>query len=67
MQIKIDIMKPAEAKGLDFEGAVNAIGLAEHEVEKLKRNNITALRLSTLARICEGLDCHPSDVLSEEA
>ena len=32
-------------------------------LSKIKNNHVTAIRFSTLAAICEALDCQPGDIL----
>jgi putative transcriptional regulator len=39
------------------------IGLAPMNVSRIKTGNIKALRLETLERLCETLQCQPGDLL----
>ena len=39
------------------------VGIANVNLSKIKNNKVTALRFSTLAGICEALDCTPRDIL----
>ena len=39
------------------------VGIANVNLSKIKNNKVTALRFSTLAGICEALDCTPGDIL----
>ena len=39
------------------------VGISNVNLSKLKNNRVTAVRFSTLAAICEALDCQPGDVL----
>ena len=43
------------------------IGLTPANVAVLKNGRAKAVRLSTLAALCEGLDCQPGDLLRWEA
>ena len=39
------------------------VGITNVNLSKIKNNKVTALRFSTLAGICEALDCTPGDIL----
>ena len=39
------------------------VGITNVNLSKIKNNKVTALRFSTLASICEALDCTPGDIL----
>ena len=39
------------------------VGVANVNLSKLKNGHISAIRFSTLAAICEALDCQPGDIL----
>ena len=38
------------------------VGISNVNLSKLKNNRVTAIRFSTLAAICEVLDCQPGDI-----
>ena len=40
------------------------VGISHVNLSKIKNNRVTAIRFSTLAAICEVLDCEPGDILS---
>ena len=40
-----------------------SVGITNVNLSKIKNNKVTALRFSTLAGICEALDCTPGDIL----
>ena len=40
------------------------VGITNVNLSKIKNNHVTALRFSTLAAICEALNCQPGDLLS---
>lgn len=42
------------------------VGISNVNLSKLKNNRVTAIRFSTLAAICEVLDCQPGDILEYE-
>ena len=39
------------------------VGITNVNLSKIKNNKVTAVRFSTLAGICEALDCTPGDIL----
>jgi len=39
------------------------IGITEANLSLLKRGHVKGIRFETLAKICEALDCQPSDLL----
>ena len=42
------------------------VGISNVNLSKIKNNRVTAVRFSTLAAICEALDCAPGDILELE-
>lgn len=43
------------------------VGITEQNISLLKSGKVKGIRFSTLARICEVLDCQPGDILQIEA
>ena len=39
------------------------VGITNVNLSKIKNNKVSAIRFSTLAAICETLDCAPGDIL----
>ena len=39
------------------------VGISNLNMSKIKNNKVTAIRFSTLAAICEVLDCEAGDIL----
>ena len=39
------------------------VGISNVNLSKIKKNKVTAIRFSTLAAICEALDCEAGDIL----
>ena len=39
------------------------VGISNVNLSKIKNNRVTAIRFSTLAAICEVLECDPGDLL----
>ncbi len=42
------------------------VGITNVNLSKIKNNHVTALRFSTLAALCQALDCQPGDILRYE-
>ena len=42
------------------------VGITNVNLSKIKNNKVTAVRFSTLAAICEALNCEPGDILKYE-
>lgn len=43
------------------------VGISNVNLSKIKNNKVTAVRFSTLAAICEALECSIEDVLEYQA
>ncbi len=43
------------------------VGISNVNLSKIKNNKVTAIRFSTLAAICETLDCQAGDILEYQA
>ncbi len=39
------------------------VGISNVNLSKIKNNRVTAIRFSTLAAICQTLNCQPGDIL----
>ena len=42
------------------------VGISNVNLSKIKNNRVQAIRFSTLAAICEVLECQPGDILEYE-
>ena len=42
------------------------VGISNVNLSKIKNNHVTAIRFSTLAAMCEALNCEPGDILELE-
>lgn len=42
------------------------VGISNVNLSKIKNNKVTAIRFSTLAAICDVLDCQAGDILEYE-
>ena len=43
------------------------VGISNVNLSKIKNNKVTAIRFSTLAAICEALDCDAGDILEYQS
>lgn len=59
--INVDVM--LAKKKMSVTELADKIGLTLANVSLLKNGKVKAIRLSTLNKICEILDCQPSDIL----
>ncbi|WOO86528.1 helix-turn-helix transcriptional regulator [Mollicutes bacterium LVI A0039] len=44
----------------------NHVGITNANMSKIKNNKVTAIRFSTLEKICEVLECTPGDIIEFE-
>ena len=59
--LKLDsVMKE---RGISLNDLAAHVGISHVNLSKIKNNHVTALRFSTLAGICDMLDCQPGDLL----
>lgn len=62
--LKLDsVMKE---RGVSLNDLAAHVGISHVNLSKIKNNHVTALRFSTLAGICNMLDCQPGDLLVYE-
>ena len=63
MIIEIELREVLRKRGLSSLELASRIGITEANLSRLVTGKIKAIRLSTLAAICEELDCTPGDIL----
>jgi putative transcriptional regulator len=66
MSIKINLDQVLEDRHMQSVDLAKAIGITKANLSILKTGKAKAIRFSTLERICEVLNCQPSDLLSFE-
>lgn len=54
------------ARGITGAALAERVGITPVNLSVLKNNRAKAVRFSTLAAICQALDCQPGDVFSVE-
>lgn len=50
-------------RGRSLNWLADQVGITNVNLSKIKNNRVSAIRFSTLAVICEALDCQPGDIL----
>lgn len=53
-------------RGITLNELAERVGITNANLSKIKNNHVTAMRFSTLAAICDVLDCEPGDILKYE-
>jgi putative transcriptional regulator len=61
IRVTLDLM--LVKRGMSLSELSERVGVAVPNLSILKRNHARAVRFSTLAAICEALDCQPGDLL----
>ena len=51
------------ARKISLNELADRVGISNVNLSKIKNNKVNAIRFSTLAAICDGLDCQPGDIL----
>ena len=59
--LRLDRMMVERGRSLNW--LADRVGITNVNLSKTKNNHVTAIRFSTLAAICEALDCQPGDIL----
>ena len=52
-----------EERKISLNELAERVGISNVNMSKIKNNKVTAIRFSTLAAICEVLDCEAGDIL----
>lgn len=53
-------------RGISLNELAQRVGITNANLSKIKNNHVTAIRFSTLAAICDILECEPGDILKYE-
>lgn len=59
--LELDVMMARRHMSLN--DLSDKVGIANVNLSKIKNNKVNAIRFSTLAGICEALECEPGDIL----
>ena len=61
--VSFDLSAPLDKAGISIEELADKIDLGDDKLERVRNQKLSAVRLSTLAAICDALSCEPRDVL----
>lgn len=59
--LELDVMMAKRHASLN--DLAEQVGITNVNLSKIKNNKVNAIRFSTLAAICEALQCEPGDIL----
>ncbi|RSX58127.1 XRE family transcriptional regulator [Bifidobacterium samirii] len=62
--LRLDRMMAERGRSLNW--LADRVGITNVNLSKIKNNRVSAIRFSTLAAICDALDCVPGDILDYE-
>ncbi|OZG63243.1 XRE family transcriptional regulator [Bifidobacterium hapali] len=62
--LRLDRMMVERGRSLNW--LSDKVGITNVNLSKIKNNRVSAIRFTTLAAICEALDCQPGDILTYE-
>lgn len=66
MAIRIELDVMMARRKIKLKDLAKQVGITEVNLSKLKNARIKAIKLSTLNKLCEVLDCQPGDLLVYE-
>lgn len=61
--IELNLVELLEERGMSESDLANIPGIEEEGASKILDGKVSAIRLSSLAAICDALQCEPGDVL----
>ncbi len=61
IMLELDVMMAR--RHISLNDLSDKVGIANVNMSKIKNNKVIAIRFSTLAGICEALECEPGDIL----
>ena len=63
-EVYCNLDKLLEERGITLSALAQQVGVTAVNLSVLKNNRAKAVRFSTLAALCEALDCQPGDLFS---
>jgi putative transcriptional regulator len=66
VSIRVHLDRLLEQRGMTLVELSERVGVTVVNLSVLKNGRAKAIRFSTLAALCEALDCQPGDLLSEQ-
>ncbi len=67
MGIKITLNVMLAQRNMKARDLAEFVGITEQNLSLLRTGKVKGVRFSTLAKICEALDCKPGDILDFES
>lgn len=64
IMLELDVMMAKRHMSLN--DLADRVGITNVNMSKIKNNKVNAIRFTTLAGICEALECEPGDILKYE-
>jgi putative transcriptional regulator len=65
-QIAVHLDRQLEQRGMTLTELADRVGVTVVNLSVLKNGRARAIRFSTLAALCEVLDCQPGDLLTHQ-
>lgn len=62
--VELNILEIMKEKGLDESSLAGIPAIGEDGASRIINGNISAIRLTTLAAICDALQCQPGDLFT---
>jgi putative transcriptional regulator len=66
-RIAVHLGQLLEQRGMTLTDLADKVGVTVVNLSVLKNGRARAIRFSTLAAICQALDCQPGDLLSHQS
>lgn len=63
--LELDVMMAKRHMSLN--DLADSVGISNVNLSKIKNNKVNAIRFSTLAGICNALECEPGDILKYDS
>lgn len=63
MAIVIELDEIMEDRGVSLNKLSHRVGITNVNLSRIKTGKVRAIRFSTLAAICDALECQPGDIL----
>ena len=61
--VSLDLEPVLQEKGISLDELAMQAGIEDNKADKIKRGQVSAIRFTTLASICDVLDCEPGVIL----
>lgn len=65
--IVLELDKVMVDRHMSLKELADEVGISNVNLSKIKNNRVAAIRFTTLAGICEALECQPGDILKYES